>query len=89
MTDKKNKRPFCAGVQQGELDIMKAERSSLRQSALAIASPFWAILVALTCLGLSSSVALAQKSKPQEHKVALAQKNKTPEKQVEGKRSQG
>src|SRR5438094_189466 len=48
---------------------MKAERSSPRQSAWAIASPFWAILVALTCLGLFSSVALAQKSKPPEPKV--------------------
>ena len=62
---------------------MKAERSSLHQSTLAIASPFWAILVALTCLGLSSSVALAQKSKPPEPKVALAQKSKPPEPKVE------
>jgi hypothetical protein len=62
---------------------MKVKRSSLRQSPLAIGSPFWVIMVALTCLWLSSSVALAQKNKTPENKVALAQKSKTPEKQVE------
>ena len=45
---------------------MKSECSSFSQRALAIASPFLAMLVAFTCLGLSSGVVMAQKSKTPE-----------------------
>ncbi len=45
---------------------MKVKCSSFNQRALAIASPFLAMLVALTCLGLSGGVVMAQKSKAPE-----------------------
>ncbi len=41
---------------------MKAECRSASQRTLAVASPFWAIVVAFTCLGMASGVAVAQHS---------------------------
>ena len=50
------------GDPKSEGNIMKSPCSGSRQRACAISSPFLVVLVALTCLGLSSGVVMAQKT---------------------------
>jgi len=47
---------------EGSGDIMKSRGCRFRQIALAVTSPFLALVVALTCLGVAGGVARAQKT---------------------------